>query len=91
MEDWTQFWTIYSPSAEEGILKFVIGRRFEFLGYSIENIPESKRIEISLSKSTIYELLGRESPKNEKDLQSILGILNQLAQWVPIIKGRSPA
>ena len=36
------------------------------------------------------ELLGKDPPKTKKELQSILGSLNQLTAWIPQIKCRIP-
>ena len=36
------------------------------------------------------EQLGKEPPKTKKELQSILGSLNQLTAWIPQVKCKIP-
>ena len=70
--------------------KFHIGRRVEFGGSIIEYVPSENRIEISPSEAKVDELIGKDSPSTKKQLQSIIGSLNQLSQWVPRIKCHIP-
>ena len=65
--------------------KFKVGKEVEFGGTNVKYSPSNQRIQISPS-----ELLGRDPPKTKKDLQSILGSLNQLSQWIPQIKCKIP-
>ena len=46
---------------------------------------------ISPSHQKIEELIGREPPKTKKDVQYILGSLNQLSALNPTVKIRIPA
>ena len=55
----------------------------EFGGTTVKYSPENERVQISPSEAKIEELLGCDPPKTKKDLQSILGSLNQLSQWIP--------
>ena len=66
--------------------KFTIGRHVEFKGAINEYSSANRQVETSQSKSKVKELLERDPPKNKKDLQSILGSLNQLSQWIPSMK-----
>ena len=70
--------------------KFHIGTRVEFGGSVIEYVPEEDRIEISPSEEKVEELIGKEAPTTKKQLQSILGSLNQLAQCIPKVKCHIP-
>ena len=50
----------------------------------------NERVQISPSEAKVEELLGCQPPKTKKDLQSILGSLNQLSQWIPKVKCKIP-
>ena len=70
--------------------KFKGGHEVEFGGTLVKYSPSNKRIQISPSEERVEELLGKEPPKTKKELQSILGSLNQLAAWIPQIKCKIP-
>ena len=66
--------------------KFRVEKSVEFGGTRVKYSPSNERVQISPSEAKIEELLGRDPPKTKKDLQSILGSLNQLSQWIPQVK-----
>ena len=66
--------------------KFKVGHKVKFRGTLIKYRELNKRIQITPSEEKVKELLGKEPPKMKKDLQSILGSLNQLTAWIPQIK-----
>ena len=70
--------------------KFKIGHKVEFGGTLIKYSKSNKRIQITPSEEKVKELLGKDPPKTKKELQSILGSLNQLTAWIPQIKCRIP-
>ena len=70
--------------------KYKIGHKVEFGGTLIKYSESNKRIQISPSEEKVEELLGKDPPKTKKELQSILGSLNQLTAWIPQIKCRIP-
>ena len=70
--------------------KFKIGHKVEFGGTLIKYSTSNKRIQITPSELKVEELLGKEPPKTKKDLQSILGSLNQLTAWIDQIKCQIP-
>ena len=70
--------------------KFEVGKEDEFGGTNVKYSPSNQRIQISPSEEKVEELLVRDPPKTKKDLQSILGSLNQLSRWIPQIKCKIP-
>ena len=66
--------------------KFKIGTSIIFGGAKVEYVKKEDRIQISPKDEKIEELLGFEAPKTKKQCQSLLGSLNQLANWIPNIK-----
>ena len=70
--------------------KFKVRKEVEFGDTTVKYSPSNKRIQISPSEEKVEELLGKEPPKTKKELQSILGSLNQLAQWIPQVKCKIP-
>merc|ERR1711954_198595 len=46
----------------------------------------NNRVQITPSQQKIEELMGKEPPKTKKQLQSVLGSLNQLSTWMPQIE-----
>ena len=70
--------------------KFKVGKSVDFGGTTVKYSQANERVQISLSEAKIEELLGRDPPKTKKELQSILGSLNQLSQWVPNVKIKIP-
>ena len=70
--------------------KFKVGKSVEFGGTTVKYSPANERVQISPSEAKIEELLGCDPPKTKKDLQSILGSLNQLSQWIPQVKCKIP-
>ena len=63
--------------------KFMVGPEVEFGGTHVKYSPSNKRVQISPSEEKVEELLWKEFPKTKKELQSILGSLNQLTAWIP--------
>ena len=47
-------------------------------------------MQITPLEDKVEELLGRNPPTSKKDLQSVLGSLNQLSQWCPTVKVKIP-
>ena len=70
--------------------KFNIGTSVIFGGAKVEYVKREDRIQISPKDEKIEELLGHEAPKTKKQCQSLLGSLNQLANWIPNIKLHIP-
>merc|ERR1712112_368858 len=70
--------------------KFKIGPEVEFGGSKLKFSKANKRVQITPSQKKIEELMGKEPPKTKKQLQSILGSLNQLSTWMPGIKTHIP-
>ena len=70
--------------------KFKIRHKAQFGGTLIKYSKSNKRIQIFPSEEKGEELLGKDPPKTKKELQSILGSLNQLTAWIPQIKCRIP-
>ena len=70
--------------------KFKIGPEVEFGGTNIKYSESNKRVQITPSEKKVEELMGKELPKMKKQLQSILGSLNQLSTWIPQIKCHIP-
>ena len=70
--------------------KFKIGPEVEFGGTMIKFSQTNNRVQITPSEQKIEELMGKEAPKTKKQLQSILGSLNQLSTWLPQIKIHIP-
>ena len=66
--------------------KFKIGPQVELGGTVIKYSESNKRVQITHSEQKVKELMGKEAPKTKKDIQSILGSLNQLSTWLPQIK-----
>ena len=56
------------------------------LGDAWQYNKADKKIEISPTEDKVEELLGRDPPTSKKDLQSVMGSLNQLAQWILSVK-----
>ena len=52
----------------------------EFGGSIIEYNKKDNKIEISPSEEKLEEILGRDPQTSKRDLQSIMGTLNQLSQ-----------
>ena len=71
-------------------LKFKIGPEVEFGGTVIKYSQTNNRVQITPSEQKVEELMGKEAPKTKKQLQSILGSLNQLSTWLPQIKCHIP-
>ena len=71
-------------------MKFKIGPQVEFGGTVIKYSESNKRVQITPSEQKVEELMGKEAPKMKKELQSILGSLNQLSTWLPQIKCHIP-
>merc|ERR1711954_327478 len=59
--------------------KFKIGPEVEFGGTVIKYSQTNNRVEITPSEQKVEELMGKEAPKTNKQLQSILSFLNQLS------------
>ena len=70
--------------------KFKIGHKVEFGGTLIKYSESNKKVQITPNEEEVKELLGKDPPKTKKELQSILGSLNQLTAWIPQIKCRIP-
>merc|ERR1712081_150239 len=70
--------------------KFKIGNQVDFGGTRLRFSKANNRVQISPSQQKIEELMGKEPPKTKKQLQSVLGSLNQLATWMPQIKSHIP-
>merc|ERR1711954_37134 len=70
--------------------KFKIGPEVEFGGMKISYSQTNNRVQRTPSEQKIEELMGKEAPKTKKQVQSILGSLNQLSTWLPQIKCRIP-
>ena len=66
--------------------KFKIGPEVGFGGTNIRYSEANRRVQITPSEKKVEELIGRDPPKTKKELQSILGSLNQLSAWIPQIK-----
>ena len=58
--------------------------------YNIRYSEANKRVQITPSEKKIEELIGRDPPKTQRELQSILGSLNQLSSWIPQVKCHIP-
>merc|ERR1711954_331853 len=70
--------------------KFKIGPKVEFGGTKIRYSQTNNREQITPSQQKIEKLMGKEAPKTKKQLQSVLGSLNQLSTWLPQIKCHIP-
>ena len=70
--------------------KFHISQKVTFGGCSIAASAENDQVQISPSSSKVDEILGRDPPKNKKDVQSIVGSVNQMSAWCPGIKRHMP-
>ena len=66
--------------------KFKVGTSVEFGGTNVKYSPANDRVQITPAEDKVEELLGRNPPKSKKELQSVLGSLNQLSQWCPSVK-----
>ena len=62
--------------------KFHISQQVVFGGCTVAASAANNQVQISPSTSKVEEILGRDPPKNRKDVQSIVGSVNQLAAWV---------
>merc|ERR1711954_164669 len=51
---------------------------------------ENNRVQITPSQQRIEELMGKKASKTKKQLQRVLGSLNQLSTWLPQIKCHIP-
>merc|ERR1712114_115997 len=70
--------------------KFKIGNEVEFGGTNLRFSKANSRVQITPSQQKIEELMGKEPTKTKKQLQSVLGSLNQLSTWMPGIKTHIP-
>ena len=75
---------------ENNLSNFKVRTSVEFGGTTVKYSPANGRVHITPSEEKIEELLGQEPRKSKKYLQSILGSLNQLSQWVPSMKVKIP-
>merc|ERR1711954_346219 len=66
--------------------KFKIGPEVDFGGTRIRFRKVNNRVQITPSQQKIEERMGKDPPKTKKQLQSVLGSLNQLSTWMPQIK-----
>ena len=70
--------------------KCKIPQRVKFGGCIIESNTAKGSVEISPDPKKVDELLCKDPPKGKKEVQSIIGSINQLSAWNPHLKLKIP-